>query len=205
MWYIIGFIVLILLFVVIWGLYAYVNRSQTPSKNMLVNRDKLRSTFKQLYPLLSNGLQVWPTYGTLLGFHREQDFICYDDDIDLGANIEDFTAIKHNVFKLDKHRYKKMILDAFGYKFISIDDLETGVHVDVNFYKPKNSHQVCCANLQPNKTHEIGHIYPVSKGFYIGEMQIWMPNDADQLLRCWYGNNYTTPDRICDNNCVCED
>ena len=58
--------------------------------------------------LNNSNILFWLDYGTLLGYYRENDFIKHDNDLDIGARVEDAekirTVLTSNGFKL-VHKY----------------------------------------------------------------------------------------------------
>ncbi|GAG75447.1 unnamed protein product, partial [marine sediment metagenome] len=62
-----------------------------------MNKENALKTLLDLKEVLDSlNIKFWLSDGTLLGFHRESDFISHDPDIDIGIFIEDWddTALK---------------------------------------------------------------------------------------------------------------
>ena len=78
------------------------------------------------------GIFTWLECGTLLGYVREQNYLAWEYDIDLGADIGSLYLVKTHEFK--------SCADALGLKFVVQDASATftfggNVHLDINFYE----------------------------------------------------------------------
>jgi hypothetical protein len=53
-----------------------------------INRDALYKNLKDVYEVFQeHGIKCWLSHGTMLGVYRDGDFIPWDDDADVGADI----------------------------------------------------------------------------------------------------------------------
>ena len=151
------------------------------------------------------GVKSWLMFGTLLGQHRENRLICYDDDVDVATDAKNYDSILN---ALDNQRFFVFGMNMFGIKIIHIVDKETGVNIDVCFYStidteegtkvirdtPSYSQKKC-------EKYDYKMIYPLRRVNFTG-IPVYIPNDPDKVLRCYYGD-YTVPHRKCDSDCVC--
>ena len=61
------------------------------------------------------GVFFWLSEGTALGFRRDNDFIDWDDDVDISINIKDKKKLIKALPELEKHGFK-VVLTCFNYK-----------------------------------------------------------------------------------------
>ena len=150
----------------------------------------------------------WLDYGTLLGYHRENDFISHDTDIDTGAFIEDVdkirSALENNGFRLVRY-YKTLDGDGIEHCYKKNGCSTT---IDVFLYR-KNPNTVMCysfyplpnLNIKKNLFKEIPFTtytctMPFSglKKTVFKGLNVYVPIDIDGYLMANYGPNYMTPD-----------
>lgn len=85
----------------------YIKHIQELSENFHREGETVLKDFAQI--LNEHSIPFWLDYGTLLGYHREHDFIGHDTDIDTGVFIEDAERVKQalekNGFKLVRRYY----------------------------------------------------------------------------------------------------
>lgn len=153
-------------------------------------------------------IRFWIDYGTLLGYHRDKDFISHDTDIDIGAFMEDVNRIKYilenNGFRLIRY-YKTLDGDGVEHCYVKNGCKTT---VDVFFYKQHKDSIECYGfyplpgiSIKKNLFKEIpfttytctmpfcGLKKVVFKGLCVN-----VPIDIDGYLMANYGPNYMIPD-----------
>ena len=173
------------------------------------------SILKKMYNLLAtefdkNDINVWLEYGTLLGYLRQKDLICYDYDIDFGALYKDNEKIKtimENIVSnnpeysfqdigISPYLIRKHVLvhtkteinaDIFYYDYVGDDIITRGI-----FYKP--------LGINSNATKKSKWIFPLKKIRFLN-MNIYIPNDPSELFTFYYGENHLIPDHMCDSTC----
>lgn len=64
----------------------------------IIQKDILYGYSKIVQPLVEKNAPIYPILGTLLGFYRDRKLIAYDDDLDLGIDIEYFRKIKFRLY-----------------------------------------------------------------------------------------------------------
>lgn len=153
-------------------------------------------------------IKFWIDYGTLLGFHREHDFIAHDNDLDTGAFIEDAPRIKVALekigFRLIRH-YRtedgEGLEHCYAYK-------DSSMTIDVFYYR-RNGNTVSCICYYPKPE------YPVEKNLFkeipftcysvtspftglveavFKDAKVYIPINTDEYLQANYGEHYMTPD-----------
>lgn len=160
--------------------------------------------------LTEHGYKYTLAFGTLLGAVRENNFIPYDDDIDVAMWYDDFTPtiidclaaggikLKHSFSVSDGKLGKE---DSFDYK---------GVQIDVfYFYRDENNVVYCCDFVnQPDcatrsssvKKH--GGLLPRKLFMPLGNdisriqfkgIEVSIPSNYKEILSFRYGEDYMTP------------
>ena len=122
--------VFILCLIVIVSVFFIVGLTTESYFNTKRSRKLKKILHKVTNELNHNKLSYWLDFGTLLGFHRENDLIKGDLDCDLGMKYDDFEQLKPVIDRLRKinvyaHIYKRVI------KFYTCSD----VNITVDIYK----------------------------------------------------------------------
>ena len=153
-------------------------------------------------------------YGTLLGYARDKNIICYDFDLDYGIISNEYNLFKTNINKILENypEYKVYYEEYFGYRKIVIEHKNTKLNADIfEFNLNKN-------NIKRNApfwvslfiynecraSYPIDWILPLQNGI-MNNNNVYIPNNYNKLLECYYGKNYMNPDNKCDidcNNCI---
>lgn len=161
---------------------------------------------------ISNLSQTKPfiLYGTLLGYARDKNIICYDFDLDYGIISNEYNIFKNNLNQILQNYpgYKVYYEERFGYRKIVIEHIETSLNADIfefvmnEKYIKRNTpfwvslyiYKECRAS------YPIDWILPLKTGIMNGN-NIYIPNKYDSLLKCFYGPGYINPDTVCDIEC----
>ena len=89
-------------------LYLYVGRK-------VIDREVAFQNLKDLVPILNNaGIRFGPIFGTLLGMIRENDFIAWDEDIDMYILQEEETVFKDTLWALKDAGFELVRYDKRG-------------------------------------------------------------------------------------------
>ena len=211
-------IVLLILIVLFMGYYKFktnrdviIRRStETNARMAILNR---------LYDMILDSadeedVKMFLIYGTLLGQHRNNKLICYDYDLDFGMNISDFNKIapilKKKIKNYDDFTFNyKSFLD---YKSIEIIHTDTRISADIFvFYnvgtKVKRSvPSIYTVGMLGECKDEIDSsvLYPLKETIFLSR-PIYVPNKPEELLKCYYGDNFMTPDHSCNSDCsICK-
>lgn len=200
-------------------MYAYTLRyRRNVTKRTSVDPTLRRIILTDLYTIIMDAAEQTQTqpfiiYGTLLGFVRNKDLICYDYDLDFGIQEYQYASIREKL-KQNIEDYPDYYLDISeiaGYKSIEIIHRRTRVSADISAFSNStpNKHTVsrsvpalyskyylkeCKADLP------IGWIYPLHEEEFLNR-KVYIPNEPHKLLECYYGPNFMTPDTVCDNEC----
>jgi phosphorylcholine metabolism protein LicD len=188
---------------------------------------------KQLYLVSTyfkrNNIPVWIAYGTLLGKIRENNIICYDDDVDMEILHSDKHRALETLHQIceDYPEYEITFPFTFnnniigylgGCRLIKLRNKENNIDLDIfplkitkenkitNYCSNTNEHlrniirKTPCRNIH----HEYSAFFPLRQSELCG-IPVFLPNNPQYLLEYHYGENYMTPNMACDSNCmICE-
>ena len=164
--------------------------------------DVLKAIENALYPL---GIKYWLQYGTLLGYHREHDFIPHDDDIDMGAFLADQPIIMKALTEagFERVRHYHVIKDGgmeecYKYKHVLVDFFYFVPEGDVLYcygFTPKSflSYKFHLGKKIPFKvirtdSPKMEMVETTFKG-----AKVFVPEDTGTYLEAHYGPNFMTP------------
>lgn len=176
--------------------------TRAPIMTTLIRIISEAATLSQTKPFL--------LYGTLLGYVRNQDFICYDFDVDIGIKGAEYKTLYEAVSVVVKSYpdYKIKVKAFMGWRQFEVVHIETEINADVfEFIKERHTYRRNVPSWYSRYfLHESRISYPID---WIDELRtvefkgysIFIPNKPDQLLMTYYGNNYITPDHICNAAC----
>jgi phosphorylcholine metabolism protein LicD len=206
--------IIVFLFLSIFGLHIYTylykksvreRMSVTPQ----IRRQILIDLYKLIYKVsVNSGTKPFIIYGTLLGYVRNKDLICYDFDLDFGISNDEYLKFKEELYKINNDKYTILIKKYLTYETIEIIDDDTRISADIFQFKIENgkvqrlvsptysvSYLGECTAYYPEEW-----IYPLKQVEFLGK-GIYIPNDAPKLLECYYGKDYIIPDTKCDASC----
>ena len=149
-------------------------------------------------------------YGTLLGQARQNDFICYDYDIDMGIMETEYETL-HNQLKSNIKNYSDYYIKEkklFGYRCVVLVHSETNINADISEFILKNNQ---IARNVPKlysryilKESQVDYpkewILPI-KSIEFKNINTFIPNQPEQLLRTYYGKDFLIPDHQCNSAC----
>ncbi|QSB15260.1 LicD family protein [Natronosporangium hydrolyticum] len=154
---------------------------------------KVRDHFEQ-----ELGRPLFLMYGTLLGYHREGDFIPGDDDFDCGyvCDETDPIAVKEDTKRLVVQLVKAGFTVSFNRKGrlfrIQLEREATdGYHLDVRPLWFQNGRVWLHNHCSFPATRE--DFLPVAEGQLRGE-RVLVPKETEKFLRGHYGPGWHTPD-----------
>ena len=172
------------------------------NKPNVTNNTRHRVLYDMLSTVLeyTKGIKVWMMEGTLLGFIRENQIICYDYDLDLQIMEDDWLAIKVILDKIVRERRE------YGYvwykfpnrKYAQLYHRETMTGCDFQVSKVNGGMldgKFLLVDVFPLKTMNIRNIYNNL------EHTVYIPNDPHAVLKTSYGSNYMIADHECDKDC----
>jgi len=147
-----------------------------------------------------NDISYFLTFGTLLGAVREHKFIPWDEDIDIGIMLDDLPkALKlSQVFQKEGFGWN-VGADGEGYvgKINVFVSLLNDLHVDVSVYR--NIHEGCGKIFTrgvfwPGCYTRFENTLPANlKRIEFEGKQYSCPNNPEELLKNFYGDDWETP------------
>jgi hypothetical protein len=177
-----------------------------------IKRKKILNDFiKIVYKIAhQNNLHPIIYYGTLLGFIREKNIICYDFDIDLIIDEDEYDILVNEIKKYFKNS-KKYKINEYKYitDFLVIICNKTKLNCDISKISKKNNYFRRNVNnfytkyilKECNVKHSLDKLYPLKTGILNG-VKIYYPNNPKYFLKCFYGNDYLKPTYKCGRNCT---
>lgn len=216
-WIGITLLILLILIFIIYYLYdrrykaSIDERLSTPSherRQILIDLNNIIAE-----AALKSDTRPFIIYGTLLGYERDRDLICYDFDLDFGISEDEYDAVKGKVMEILQSRpeYRVDIKDFLHYRSIEIIHKTTRISADISTFTMESDDgatvsrsvpsiyslyylKECAANM-PREW-----IYPLQQVDFLGN-RTYIPNHPSKLLECYYGPNYMTPNKVCDREC----
>jgi glycerol-3-phosphate cytidylyltransferase len=139
-----------------------------------------------------NNVPYWLTDGTLLGYHREKDFISHDLDTDIGIMFKDFSP--HVLRKLTKEGFK--IHHVFGYPedSLEISLVRKGIKTDLFFFYERGHNKVYhCAFLKGKQRIDYEYEkFSLQKIEFLG-YKFFAPDNILKYVTTKYGSGWSTP------------
>jgi len=178
-------------------------------KNNLTNKERhiILYDMMDIFLNYTEELNVWPEYGTLLGFIRENKIICYDYDLDFGIFKDEQDKLEDILIKLtnENPKYGFMQYNFPAMHFYQLYHIETMTNCDISIYHIKegkvmrnlikNDFKYEIKDMFPLKTVEIKHYYKDIK------YKIRFPANPEKIMETCYGKNFMIPDHKCDSDC----
>jgi hypothetical protein len=212
-------ILIIIIILILFKLQKWKYKLDVKKRQDIPSNIRLPILYKlmEIVSKISNLSQTKPfiLYGTLLGYARDKNIICYDFDLDYGIISNEYNIFKTNINKILENypEYKVYYEEYFGYRKIVIKHEKTFLNADIfEFIINENNikrnapfwvslfiYKECRAS------YPIDWILPLQKDTINNNNNVYIPNNYNKLLSCYYGNNYMIPNNICDvdcNNCV---
>lgn len=209
--------IILICIIILLGYFAYYdyNMKKSVKKRRNVPWIHRRSILDKIIEIISKAASVSNTkpflvYGTLLGYIRNKDFICYDFDVDVAVKTDDYVLL-HSAIKNIIEEYPDFKLDSrslFGYKMFLVIHKATGINGDVFEIVRKGDHYKRNVPDLYSKYYlgENGVTYQLDwidtlKQVQFNNHNIYIPNQPEKLLTLYYGEDFMTPDHMCSVSC----
>ncbi len=162
------------------------------------------------------GVRLFLHYGTLLGYARSGDLICYDYDLDYGVAEGEFPAAEAAVraaaaaagggagtfgVRCERHPWNLKL---------EVVHRPTGITADV-FPMRTGAAGVKRARVPAPVLTALMHervaflpeaaVFPLVETGFLGR-RVFVPADPHRVLALLYGLDYLTPDHVCDAGCT---
>lgn len=156
----------------------------------------IRIIYQDLNP---NTFPIWLEFGTLLGAYRNNDFISYDIDIDLGTYLEVEKKIDSYLKERGFILVREFKVDS-GKIGLERTYLYKGVFVDV-FYFIKESNNMYTYGFEKDVEKGAGYLaykYEFNnsglKKASFKDIIVLVPSDTQEHLEAQYGKDFMIPD-----------
>lgn len=205
---------------ILYGMFKLLGISSAVENYSKRRRDVLMSNKLNAYGLFmlkniheiakTQSKAVWLEFGTLLGAYRNQDFIPYDYDLDVGMYLDDYdihfeNALIEKGFKKNHFFYQyrndgtKILTEVtWSYEDFNVDFFLSEKH--------ENYRTVFCYGKKDDETFSQGiwevlsYNHPLAlpiEVVYIRNTEMTSPANPVQCLKDCYGDTFMTPIRNC--------
>ncbi len=207
--------VLIILLIISFILF-HLNQKNNIKIRKEVDVKKRKDILIKLYNIFIDASEKTNTkpflvYGTLLGYVRNKDIICYDYDLDFGIDINQYNTYKSQLLHIIKSypEFTVNIKEVFNYKNIEVIHKDTRISADIFPFSTNNDRlsrdiPLLYSKYYLNETctdYPTNWIYPLKPVDFLNR-KTFIPNIPSNLLTCYYGNNYIIPDHQCNTDCT---
>jgi len=210
------FFTILIIFLIISFTLFYFNQKHNIRIRKSVNVSERKRILHQLYNIIIDASEKTNTkpflvYGTLLGYIRNKDLICYDYDLDFGIDNKQYELLKSHLMKTIKFypEYKIIDKDYITTKNIEIIHIKTRLSADLFSFTINDSIasrdvpmlytllylKECRAEI-PSKW-----ILPLKQVSFLNR-NTYIPNGSNDILRCYYGKDFIIPDHNCNADCT---
>ena len=160
-----------------------------------MNREVALSNLKELDAIFrKNNIPYWLQDGTLLGYHRERNFIAHDKDTDIGLFFNDFNMDVLNQILQSGFRIKRVL--GFKEDSLEITIFKNKLTTDLFFYykRTPNPNVVYHCSFDRGR-NRIDYEY---EKFNIKEIEwfnhkFFVPEDELKFIITKYGNDWSIP------------
>jgi phosphorylcholine metabolism protein LicD len=210
------FLTILIIFLIISFTLFYFNQKHNIRIRKSVNVSERKRILHQLYNIIIDASEKTNTkpflvYGTLLGYIRNKDLICYDYDLDFGIDNKQYELLKSHLMETIKFypEYKIIDKDYITTKNIEIIHIKTRISADIFSFTTNNSLisrdvpylytkfylKESCPEFPSNWISPLKEVSFLNRNTYI-------PNISSNLLKCYYGTDFIIPDHDCNSDCT---
>lgn len=192
------------------GLYrpmiAFINQIKFKQQVRKMRKNGLEMLQMADQAFTSMGVQVFLTFGTLLGAYRDKGFIAYDPDVDLG--VIDVNLPKNMYEVMAKHGFQLCKQNIISETNQVIEDtyIYKGIHLDVfHYFEEGDDYYTLVAQLHETKDWKEANAtdgFPCEKVSVVKtefqrqnfmNIEVYMPIKTHEWLVDMYSESYMTP------------
>lgn len=171
------------------GIFDGLFNFQNDNKRKQMDKDKAKMILNEFADIAdSMGIKFILIFGTLLGAIRENDFIEYDDDLDVSIYENDDSVINNLIYKLKENKFELESYNKFTEHYVLYKDsivLDIFVAKDCeknNFVKVLNHHFFKKYFIETKCIKFIGREFKI-------------PKESEEFLSLHYGDNWSIPQK----------
>lgn len=179
-------------------------QGQEGGKTRPINRDNLYKNLCVLTDVLTKyGIKWWLTHGTMLGAYRENNFIEYDDDADIGADI---ATSGHRLEAEQELRDLGFFVPPLGDRGKPVDPLSNmpysdtvgikdGEKIEIWWYEKRGDKYLYDVYRQPVCLIHDARYYDTLSTMDFRGRKFNIPNHIEEWLVMMYGEDWSIPQR----------
>jgi hypothetical protein len=202
------------------GLYAYKKWNNKRlnfeiEERLKVPRQQRHAIMNQLLKIVTeigNSTNTKPffIYGTLLGQQRNNDFICWDYDLDYGIELDEFDIFLDTTpLVLQKYPGYELrtqgVFDILGIKMFQIVHIDTGINADISAFEREDGGtmyrkvlKMYSANILDEPVVDFSQdVFLPLQQVKFKDQTVYIPNKPQEYLSSIYGSSWRTPNKTC--------
>ena len=143
----------------------------------------------EFYDYMSQDLQIWPMFGTLLGIIRDNDLILHDDDVDFGFFKKDDHTMVQKIDNLHGKNGFLLIRNEFTNLYSLVKE---EVLIDLYEYECFEDDKMVKQGHRPFYDLTKEELFPLKTVEFRGRELVSI-NDPVKFFERYYGSNWRTP------------
>lgn len=153
-----------------------------------------RNTLDVYTVFKEHGIKCWLSHGTMLGVYRDGDFISYDDDSDLGADISTSARRLDAEEKLREMGYFVPRSNEEGMPFSDTVAIKDGEKVEVWWYEKRGDKYIYDVHRQHWLKHDEKYYDTLGEIDFKGN-KFAIPSHIEEWLVMMYSHDWRIPQK----------